>query len=642
MKTIFYPLVFCSFCSLSCFSQISTPVVWLRGDSINSSIKTWPDYSGSKNNAVFSKDSFKVVKGIFNYNPAVRLDTNYFRVPYHQIKTTPELTTITVFYSADTIERGIWGVDNLCSRPSGQTTRRVLGPNLSFDPYLKSEGRAILNRLIQKWEPGFDMTPDSSMLIIGTLAPKQDSIPAFKGYLAECMIFDKILQGVEQAQIETYLAIKYGIQLEVGNYVSSDKTILWNSKSDTLYSHHITGLGRDDYFHLYQKQSRSASENGFLVIGAGKIVESNQKNAYTLNDKDFLVWGDNSGALSASGKDKSKILPLDRKWRMKVSGTASAIKTELRVNRKRLAVRDSVYWLIIDRSNDGNFSNVIYLKNDSIISDSIVVFKNICWDTDKSGMDHFSFGTSNKLTLKATVVRNPLCPWSDEGKLRLNITGGHPPYQYSLVQKTDTIQKWPASADSTLKSGIKGGDYRILVKDIFGLTDIATVHLITPDSLHLDLGKDQVLAHGKTFEKDLSKQVPDSTHVTWLFESRNAGQTGTSPHIKAAVPDLYTLTVTTDSGCVYHNKINLTAGDVKRFEVIPTLSDGNIDIYLSFNSQTDVLLTLMGYDGMKYWSIQAAGETDYHFSQIIKNSGAYYLTLQTGHTLETRRIIVTK
>ncbi|MFK7781827.1 choice-of-anchor D domain-containing protein [Psychroserpens sp.] len=130
----------------------------------------------------------------------------------------------------------------------------------------------------------------------------------------------------ERNRIESYLAIKYGITLGVNgttqDYVDSDGTVIWDQSANVGYNYDIAGIGRDDASELNQKQSRSVNNanddmdsdpetnrtQGILTIGLTDIYDTNKlnqsDNATSLNDKEYLVWGNNGANLnSAAGEE---------------------------------------------------------------------------------------------------------------------------------------------------------------------------------------------------------------------------------------------------------------------------------------------------------------------------------------------------
>ena len=225
------------------------------------------------------------------------------------------------------------------------------------------------------------------------------------GLVAEFIVYETILKEKQIARIESYLAIKYGITLE-RNYVNSVGQTIWNRKTETLYSHNIAGIGRDDLSTLYQKQGISCNSSEQLTIGVDKIAVSNSKNTGQLNNKDYLIWGDNAGNYTLNpDKDQkgSNILLAEKKWLMKSSGkTAGTISTELKIDTKPLLTGDFTkenFCMAIDRSGSGDFApqNCTYITPNSISADGIASFSGIKWDTDGSGKDAFSFGLKTRV-----------------------------------------------------------------------------------------------------------------------------------------------------------------------------------------------------------------------------------------------------
>lgn len=125
----------------------------------------------------------------------------------------------------------------------------------------------------------------------------------------------------ERNRIQSYLGIKYGITLGVNgtsqDYVDSDGTVIWDQSADAgNYNYDIAGIGRDDASELNQKQSRSVNNTnddadgdpetnrteGVLTIGLSDIYDTNKLNQSSnptmLNDKEYLVWGNNGANLN--------------------------------------------------------------------------------------------------------------------------------------------------------------------------------------------------------------------------------------------------------------------------------------------------------------------------------------------------------
>jgi hypothetical protein len=138
---------------------------------------------------------------------------------------------------------------------------------------------------------------------------------SFNGRIAEVISYNARVDDIaERPKIESYLAVKYGITQGVNgisqDYVDSDGTVIWDQSSNVGYNYDIAGIGRDDASTLDQKQSRSINyetdvdgrTRGILTMGLTDIYDTNYDNktlnATTLNDKEFLMWGNNGADLN--------------------------------------------------------------------------------------------------------------------------------------------------------------------------------------------------------------------------------------------------------------------------------------------------------------------------------------------------------
>lgn len=113
--------------------------------------------------------------------------------------------------------------------------------------------------------------------------------------LLELIYIPRLINNKEKESIESYLSLKHGISLDENkNYTNSKKDTLWDAKENKSYNKRITGIGRDDFFGLYQKQSKNSTNDG-LTIGFNKIEKTNTNNRSEFLDNTFIIWGDNDG-----------------------------------------------------------------------------------------------------------------------------------------------------------------------------------------------------------------------------------------------------------------------------------------------------------------------------------------------------------
>jgi len=135
---------------------------------------------------------------------------------------------------------------------------------------------------------------------IGTTGPfllvgygTQNLNGAFPGDIMEVIWYNKTLTTNESDRINSYLAIKNGVTF-AKNYLSPSSTTIWDRTINASYNTNIAGIGRSDTTGLYQKQANSITTGNQVLIGAGgALANSNALNSNTLNDEQYLIWGDN-------------------------------------------------------------------------------------------------------------------------------------------------------------------------------------------------------------------------------------------------------------------------------------------------------------------------------------------------------------
>ena len=133
-----------------------------------------------------------------------------------------------------------------------------------------------------------------------------------QGVISEAIIFDHALAINEQRQVESYLAIKYGVTLRPSNtttnrfnYTLSDGTEFWQGDVDpsdpilgkyaTFYNN-VAAVIRDDAAKLDNQQSHSTDAGSLLHMGvAGTKLGSNANLSDLSNDLEAVSWGSDSG-----------------------------------------------------------------------------------------------------------------------------------------------------------------------------------------------------------------------------------------------------------------------------------------------------------------------------------------------------------
>jgi len=116
------------------------------------------------------------------------------------------------------------------------------------------------------------------------------------GEIAEVIVFNNDKgTGTERQQIQSYLAIKYGITLNSGTvaYTSSTGTDVWTV--DATYFEDIFGIAKDNTSSLDQQISKSVNEGAILTVSTDTDFTGANGTHSSLTDGQFLVIGNDGG-----------------------------------------------------------------------------------------------------------------------------------------------------------------------------------------------------------------------------------------------------------------------------------------------------------------------------------------------------------
>jgi hypothetical protein len=625
--------------------SLTGPKVWLRADQSELNSGKWNDVSFFKNHAApLAPTSMPVEYASINFNKVTVFDgiDDQLKLPY-SFEGDAELSVFAVFESSDTVERGIWGTQQALSRPMFLTTRRVLGPNAITDLYGKHEKLPMMSTVVQNWDKVSE-TSTNAFVSLGSAG--STTYKPFAGKLAELIVFNRALSFLERIQYETYLAIKYGTGLKEGNAISSDGKLLWHVEQNSAFNKHLAGIGRDDFFNLYQKQSGSAYDSGLLLMNVGALAKSNPENTSLITNQDFIIWGDNGLPLSmkpGQGRD-SIVLFVQRKWMVTASGT-TANKQAVQIQIDAAKFPDPMgYWLVIDRSGTGNFSidNLEYFTADRL-ENGRIIFKDIKWDADGSGKDAFGFVRKRNLLTVVRKLNDPSCTNELAGKVRIEVVAGKAPFRYALKNTDATISReWKQSTTSIEQKDLGKGDYVLSVKDGANETLERKFTLVMPDALTISLGSDQKFPTTDPIVLNVTSQVPENIPVTYRWEN-SFGFSSEKESVTVTEPAVYKVYVTKESdGCVFTDDIAITGASEQRVAVYPTIVRGDemFNVGISLERPSPVVVQIMTSSGLLLEKSNGTGNSEYQFTYIAKNPGLYLVVIQTPKGIETRKIVV--
>ncbi|MFN4947020.1 MAG: beta strand repeat-containing protein, partial [Chryseotalea sp.] len=187
--------------------------------------------------------------------------------------------------------------------------------------------------------------------------------------IGEMIIYDRSLTPAEVIQVESYLAIKYGLTIN-HNYVSSAATTLWDLTANAGFNTRITAIGLDAGSGLNQLQSRSLSAGAVLTI---------QKPIAFSASGDFVVVGDDNGSLNPTPSQVPAGFNnrIARIWRSRVSGTPGTISISFDLSAGIFnSGRIEDYALVI-KNTDSDFSTGATQVVASSIANNVITFDNV-------------------------------------------------------------------------------------------------------------------------------------------------------------------------------------------------------------------------------------------------------------------------
>lgn len=261
----------------------------------------------------------------------------------------------------------------------------------------------------------------------------------FDGYIAELIHYPSPQSTTDQLQVNSYLALKYGITLGSGSdlldYLASDGSVIWTGNA--TYQNDIGGIGRDDGSALNQKQSKSINDDAILSLGLGTIASTNNGNPNTFAaDLSFLLWGNDKGNLTVSASELPAGVDtrLGCEWRVAETGSTGMLAVEFDLSGIGHSGSGSAdFELLIDEDGDGDFtSGTIRRISASAFSSNVVTFTGV----DLADSEIFTLGitpivspgavsTPLQVWYKADagVTGSPVTNWQDQSSNKYHLDG---------------------------------------------------------------------------------------------------------------------------------------------------------------------------------------------------------------------------
>jgi gliding motility-associated-like protein len=319
---------------------------------------------------------------------------------------------------------------------------------------------------------------DASIAASGTFAPGAstgrltlgaepygDDYPT-KVDIAEFILYKRALTALERNQVESYLAVKYGMTLMqtgtyANDYTNSTGAVTWNHTANAAYANNITGVGRDDAAGQNQKQSLSINNRAMVTMYHGTVAgvfpALNADNTDDFaTDQSYILFGDNlADTLITQCSTNGRFKKMARTWKVQVTGTPGTVTLAL----QKANVPPQITALLI--ANDPNFTTG--LVSVPIQDNGTQLYASYAFSNNQ----YYTFGTP-PLALNGAVTA-VVCE-GNNGAVTLSPTGGSAPITYSW-------NSTPPQATQNL-AGVNPGNYTVSVTQSNGcaFTETFTVN----------------------------------------------------------------------------------------------------------------------------------------------------------------------
>ncbi len=328
------------------------PVLWLKanGGVKTASVMEWLDESGNSNNAIQDYEIAKpsVESGAINGNAAISFDgtssllnsvggfySNDFFVVINPIELLNHNTSGGRIIGTSPTESSSLALGVTSAATTGEVFTYTT-PGSAYRAYLDSveysnPNPIIINmrhngvpdgqdiyvngiNLVNTESGTFSQLTDQPFQLGGAFAPSETIL--YNGEIGEVIGYDITLGATNRRDVESYLAIKYGISLDISSeaYTVGGSAIF----DDTNFGEDIAGIGRNF-------DSQSLNQSSSKSVNNGSIVEISSPT--DLDDGEYLVWGNDGGSnnfVSTEVPDGAQER-LDKIWKIAETGDVGTV-----------------------------------------------------------------------------------------------------------------------------------------------------------------------------------------------------------------------------------------------------------------------------------------------------------------------------
>lgn len=568
-----------------------------------------------------------------NHNPGIKWtkDTD-LKIPLHQFRGN-HLTVFTVYQLTSVKEECIYSFDSKDTHQLLLTSHRFADLNavkyMNF-PSINTRTPQI-NTYIHS-QQNFRESNHPEVLRIGQQPLFQDiPVSGFEGIFYEMIIYDRTLSPKEKHQVESYLAIKYGLTLEntIGPYYNSYGQELWPYLESPEMQTNITVIGRDKSQQFEQMSSTSTEWGGFL-----NLTFTNQNESH---DLEYVSMRSNDLSLSLDQQVTEGVYQMEREWVIHSFGDKELTDISWKEG-DLLLNNEGQFWIKVYRQETDHSSLQFTDFFPASKKNNIYTIEGMNWDKDGSGSDHFTIIEAPELFL-AIDNSHSSCN-EDNSFFAYKVVGGSPPYQVNILKEGEYFSSQTLYDHQTSEIiGVSPGKWLIQVIDNKGLSYETTfyqqgfipkIHDL-PSTVHLTKGEKLTLS---------PTSIGQSYNYHW-YNEENLLSSSTS--VEISQPGEYLLVVE-EGNCKYWQNFTVKEVNSHLFEkvmVFPNPSpDGYFQAEVHLKEESPLLMAVSDINGKKIMERYLPDNSIHLTYGYVPASGIYLLSFRTEEEVVTRKLVV--
>ena len=469
--------------------------------------------------------------------------------------------------------------------------------------------------------------------------------------LYEVLIIPSRLPKEKKAAVQTYLSVKYGVSLDKGqDYMSNDKTTLWEYEKNKKHSNRITGLGREDFFGLYQKQTQNSTDS-LMGMSLGSVETYNNLNKEVLQDKSYLIYGDNGNSLSFEKVDGKPFEKLKRSWKFLKTRNFETDSLHIRFDPKQLSEnwKEEDFYLYMNNSESNPISLESLKVVKGVFQDSILVFKGTELGKTKYTEGYFTIYKKDRFEAETKYVND--CEAGDY--LNLKIIGGVSPYDITIKGADTEIPTWNrkvSNKESVLKNLPTGEGLSLAIKDAVGNRISIPMTSNNKEEIPVFLNSSWNLENngGVLVSPWISEEISkNDLQFEWRFKGEVVG---TQEQLTAIIAGDYSLKVSSKMGCVILPfQVQPLTLDEKETPIIkgengiypnPVKAGEEFTIKVNLPKTSDLRINIYTLKG-QFLHSKTFLDTDYvEYQNTLNTAGVYLVILKSAHDTQILKLVV--